>query len=113
MTRRISLFSHCLTIAGLDYKDSKADKGEMEKVASQLPEHHVFEVELENLLGAQGPVKHPRVLAKVIPNQICRCMNNCDPFFSFCCFSQGMALWGKNETLKILFLVRIEFLGGS
>ena len=45
----------------------------MEKVASELHEHHVFEVELENLLGAQGPVKHPRVLAKVIPNQICRC----------------------------------------
>ena len=45
----------------------------MEKVASELHENHVFEVELENLLGAQGPVKHPKVLAKVIPNQICRC----------------------------------------
>lgn len=66
-------FVHIFHFLGLDYKDSKADKGEMEKVASELHEHHVFEVELENLLGAQGPVKHPRILAKVIPNQICRC----------------------------------------
>lgn len=67
-----NIFCTFFTFIGLDYKDSKADKGEMEKVASELHEHHVFEVELENLLGAQGPVKHPRVLAKIIPNQICR-----------------------------------------
>ena len=48
----------------------------MEKVATKDQEdkndYHVFEVELENLLGAQGPVKHPKVLARVIPDHICR-----------------------------------------
>jgi len=62
-----------LIFTGLDYTDSKADKSQLEKVATLKGDYHVFEVELENLLGAKGPVKHPAILARVIPDHICRC----------------------------------------
>lgn len=44
----------------------------MEKIASKEKEHHMFEVELANLLRATAKVEHPEVLARVIPDHICR-----------------------------------------
>ncbi|XP_047126790.1 uncharacterized protein LOC100203332 isoform X2 [Hydra vulgaris] len=59
-------------VIGLANKDSHSDIGQMEKIASQPTQHHVFQIDIKKLLGTNENVAYPQHLARVIPYKICR-----------------------------------------